>query len=134
MLPQEIRQQTILRVLIGGFTLVILLICSPPDTSASSNISLIRSNAQSLVTQDLSTTGLIDQIQKEQAALGWVFHKMARDPETMDPQPGRQGEYRRHAEATMQSAGAGSVRQAPGKDVAEAANVHGGSPRKPGDS
>src|SRR5438477_9909383 len=83
MLPQEIRQHTILRVLIGGFTLVILLMLVAGYIGFS-NISLIRSNAQSLVTQDLSTTGLIDQIQKEQAALGWVFHKMARDPETMD--------------------------------------------------
>ncbi len=83
MLPKEIRQQTILSVLIGGFTLVILLMLVAGYIGFS-NISLIRSNAQSLVTQDLSTTGLIDQIQKEQAALGWVFHKMARDPETMD--------------------------------------------------
>jgi len=81
--PKEIRQQTILGVLIGGFTLVIVLMLLAGYIGFS-NISLIRANAKILVTQDLSATGLIDQIQSEQAALGWVFHKMAEDPESMD--------------------------------------------------
>src|SRR5438105_4517431 len=83
MFSKEIRQQTILGVLIGGFTLVILLMLAGGYVGFS-NIDLIRTSAQNLVTQDFSTTGLIDQIQSEQAALGWVFYKMAKDPETMD--------------------------------------------------
>lgn len=99
MFPKEIRQQTILGVLIGGFTLVIVLMLIAGYIGFS-NISLIRTNAQILVTQDLSATGLMDQIQSEQAALGWVFHKMARDPETMDREQALRELH--DAEATMQ--------------------------------
>ena len=83
MFPQQIRQQTIVGVLIGGFTLVIALMMIAGYIGFG-NVALIRTNAQTLVSQDLSTTDLIDQIQSEQAALGWVFHKMDRDPESMD--------------------------------------------------
>jgi len=80
---KQISQRMILGVLIGGFSLVILLLLVAGYIGLE-NVAVIRNNAQSLVSQDLSATDLIDQIQREQAALGWVFHRMARDPETLD--------------------------------------------------
>src|ERR1035438_240106 len=80
---KQISQKMILGVLIGGFSLVILLLLVAGYIGLE-KVAVIRNNAQSLVAQDLSATDLIDQIQREQAALGWVFHRMARDPETLD--------------------------------------------------
>src|SRR5258706_13089809 len=82
-MPKHISQRMILGVLIGGFSLVILLLLAAGYIGLR-NVALIQSNAQSLVSQDLSVTDLIEQITTEQAALGWVFHKIARDPETLD--------------------------------------------------
>jgi signal transduction histidine kinase len=82
-MSKQISQRTILGVLIGGFSLVIALLLLAGSIGLK-QVSAIQSNAQTLVSQDLSATDLIDQIQSEQAALGWVFHRMAHDPETLD--------------------------------------------------
>ncbi len=82
-MSKQISQRMILGVLIGGFSLVILLLLAAGYIGLK-NVDQIRASAQSLVSQDLSATDLMDQIQREQASLGWVFHRMARDPETLD--------------------------------------------------
>jgi signal transduction histidine kinase len=82
-MSKQISQKMILGVLIGGFSLVLLLLLLAGRIGLQ-KVDLIRSSAQTLSLQDGAATNLIEQIQREQASLGWVFHRMARDPETLD--------------------------------------------------
>src|SRR5438876_1020657 len=127
---RQVSHKSILVVLAGGFSLVILLLLGAGYIGLR-NVTVIRSNAQSLVAQDLSATDLIDQIQSEQAALGWVFHKMAKDPDTMDRE--RALEELREAEITMQrlvSAVAGKPQQKQWRKLQAATNGFANEARK----
>ncbi len=82
-MSKQISQKMILAVLVGGFSLVIAFLLAAAYIGLQ-KVDEIRSSAQTLATQDLTATDLIEQIQREQAALAWVFHRMAHDPETLD--------------------------------------------------
>lgn len=83
-MPGQITQHNIQRVLIVGFSLVILLLVAAGFVGVF-NVQSIRLSATSLVTEQRVTTRLIDEIQREQSALSAVFHRLAHDPDTVDP-------------------------------------------------
>jgi signal transduction histidine kinase len=83
MVPTETGQRSIVQVLFIGFTLVILLLLVG-GLFGLRNIYEIQQSADSLAQEEVATTNLIAEVQSEQAALNAVFHKMARDPESID--------------------------------------------------
>jgi signal transduction histidine kinase len=83
MSSRQITDRKILRVLMGGFTLVILLLMAASFV-AIVNVQSIRSNAGDLVREQALTTRLIDEILREQSALSAVFHRLSRSPESVD--------------------------------------------------
>jgi len=83
MFRQQITQTTIFRVLIAGFMLVILLLLVAGFITVH-KIQSIKRNVADLVEEGLVATRLIDDIQREQAALSAVFYKLSRDPEYVD--------------------------------------------------
>lgn len=83
LLPKQITHATIFRVLIAGFLLVILLLLAAGFVSVR-NIRSIQESVAGLVSQELVTARLIDEIQHEQAALSAVFYKLSRDPQFVD--------------------------------------------------
>jgi signal transduction histidine kinase len=83
MFRQQITQTTIFRVLIAGFMLVILLLLVAGFITVH-KIQSIKQNVADLVEEGLVATRLIDDIQREQAALSAVFYKLSRDPEYVD--------------------------------------------------
>jgi len=83
MFAKEITQTTIFRVLIAGFMLVILLLLAAGFMSVR-NIRSIQVSVADLVEEGLVTIRLVDDIQREQAALSAVFNKLSRDPEYVD--------------------------------------------------
>ena len=83
MLPRQITHQNIFRVLIGGFSLVILLLLAATIVGVR-NIQSIRENASSLVRDQNVTNRLIDELQSRQSSLSEVFSVLARDPDTVD--------------------------------------------------
>lgn len=80
---RPITERYIQRVLTAGFALVILLLVAAGFVGVV-NVRSIRRSASSLVSEQIVTTRLIDEIQREQTALSAVFHRLARDPETID--------------------------------------------------
>jgi signal transduction histidine kinase len=83
MYPREITQQNIFRVLIGGFSLVILLLVAAA-TVGIGNIKAIRQNAASLLQEQAVTNHLIDELHRQQTSLSDVFSVLARDPDSVD--------------------------------------------------
>jgi len=83
MLPTQIGPRSIAQVLFVGFTLVILLLLVAGFFGLR-NIYVIQQSADSLAQDEVVTTNLIAEVQSEQTALNAVFHKMARDPESID--------------------------------------------------
>lgn len=83
MIGKQITQTTIFRVLIAGFMLVILLLLAAGFMSVR-NIQSIQVSVADLVEEGLVTIRLVDDIQREQAALSAVFNKLSRDPEYVD--------------------------------------------------
>lgn len=79
----QITHRNILRVLLGGFTLVILLLVAA-GIVAVGNIRSIQRNAATLVEEQKETTDLIEEIEREQSALSAVFYSLARNPENID--------------------------------------------------
>lgn len=79
----EVTHQTIFRVLLGGFLLVILLLLAAGFVAVE-NIRSIRDSAERLANQELMATRLLEDVQREQAALTAVFHKLSRGPELVD--------------------------------------------------
>ena len=73
MFAKEITQTTIFRVLIAGFMLVILLLLAAGFMSVR-NIRSIQVSVADLVEEGLVTIRLVDDIQREQAALSAVFN------------------------------------------------------------
>jgi signal transduction histidine kinase len=80
---KQVTHTNVLRVLAVGFLLVILLLIGGGVVTVK-NIQSIRSDVAYLVDQELVATRLIDGVQREQAALSAVFHKLARDPAQVD--------------------------------------------------
>ena len=79
----QITHRNILRVLLAGFALVILLLVVA-GIVAIRNIRSIQANAATLVEEQKENTDLIEEVQREQAALSAVFYNLARDPESVD--------------------------------------------------
>ncbi len=83
MLSRQITHQNILRVLIGGFSLVILLLVAAA-LIATQNIRSIRESAASMVREQAVTNRLIDELHRQQTSLAEVFSLLARDPDSVD--------------------------------------------------
>jgi signal transduction histidine kinase len=83
MQPRPITHRNILRVLIAGFSLVILLMLSAATVGVH-NIQSIQQNAANLVREQSVTNGLIDELHLQQTSLSDVFSVMARDPDSLD--------------------------------------------------
>ncbi|MDQ6704792.1 MAG: MCP four helix bundle domain-containing protein, partial [Acidobacteriota bacterium] len=74
---------SISRVLVAGFSLVIILLLAAGFIGIR-NIQSIKENAASLVREQRVSTRLIGEIQQEQSTLSAVFYKLARDPDTVN--------------------------------------------------
>jgi two-component system sensor histidine kinase UhpB len=83
MLPRQITHQNIFRVLILGFSLVILLLLAAAVVGIR-NIHLIQQNAGSMVRDQGLTNRLIDELHSQQTSLTEVFSVLARDPDSID--------------------------------------------------
>src|SRR5277367_1212648 len=83
MQPRQITHRNVLRVLVAGFSLVILLLLAAAVAGVY-NIQSIQQNAASLVREQSVTNGLIDDLHRQQTSLSDVFSNMARDPESLD--------------------------------------------------
>ncbi len=83
MTENEITPGSISRVLIAGFSLVIVLLLTAGFIGIR-NIQSIKENAASLVQEQRVTTRLIGEIQQEQSTLSALFYKLARGPDTPD--------------------------------------------------
>src|SRR5476649_1163868 len=83
MFPPRITQQSIFRVLIGGFSLVILLLVAAAIVGVR-NIQSIQQNAASIVREQSVTNRLIDELHSQQTTLSEVFSVLARDPDSVD--------------------------------------------------
>ncbi len=83
MLPSRITHQTIVRVLIAGFGLVILLLLAAAFVGVR-NIESIQQNAAAMVREQAVTNRLIDDLHAQQTTLSEVFSVLARDPDSVD--------------------------------------------------
>jgi signal transduction histidine kinase len=83
MWPRQITHQNIFRVLIAGFTLVILLLLAAAFVGIR-NIRSIRESAASLVREQSVTNRLIAELHSQQTSLSEVFSVLARDPDSVD--------------------------------------------------
>src|ERR1035438_6733773 len=83
MLPRQITHQNIFRVLMAGFTLVIVLLVAAAIVGIRS-IQSIQQNANSLVREQSLTNRLIDELHSQQTTLSEVFSVLARDPDSVD--------------------------------------------------
>ena len=75
-----ITHRSLLRALVGGFSLVLVLLLSAGFVAVH-NVQSIRRSAAQLVSQQGVTSRLIQEIQREQRTLNAVFYKLARSPE-----------------------------------------------------
>ena len=80
---EQITQRNILRVLLAGFALVILLLVVAGIVGVR-NTSSIQANAAKLVEEQGETTVLVEEMQREQAALSTVFYNLALGPRSID--------------------------------------------------
>lgn len=83
MLPQQITPRNILRVLLAGFTLVILLAVAASVVGVR-NIQSIQQNAADLVREQALSNRLIGELQHQERSVSEVFSVLARDPESVD--------------------------------------------------
>ncbi len=83
MRPRQITYGSILSVLIVGFSAVIVLLIAAGG-SALNNARSFQQSAASLVSSQLTTTRLVDEVEREQDALNAVFYKLSRGPELVD--------------------------------------------------
>ncbi len=82
-MAQQITRENILRVLVIGFALVTVLLLAAGFIGIK-NLQAIKENAASLVEEQLVTTRLIDEIQREQGTLSAVFYHLVQAPESVD--------------------------------------------------
>ncbi len=83
MYARPITHQNIFRVLIAGFSLVILLLVAAAIVGIR-NIRSIQGNAASLLREQSVTNRLIDELHSQQTSLSEVFSVLARDPDSVD--------------------------------------------------
>ncbi len=80
---RRITHRSFLRVLIGGFSLVILLLLAGAFVGIG-NIHSIKENAARLVAEQQSTNRLLEEVHRQQGSLSEVFSILARDPDSVD--------------------------------------------------
>ena len=83
MFPRQITHQNIFRVLIAGFSLVILLLVGAAIVGIR-NIQSIQQNAASMLKEQSVTNRLIDELHSQQTSLSEVFSVLERDPDSVD--------------------------------------------------
>src|SRR5215471_4975599 len=83
MLPRQITSQSIFRVLVAGFGIVVLLLAAAAVVG-SRNIQSIQTEAGSLLREQSLTNRLIDELHSQQTSLRDVFSVLARDPASVD--------------------------------------------------
>jgi signal transduction histidine kinase len=83
MLSRQITHQNILRVLLAGFTLVMVLLVGAAIVGIRS-VQSIQANADNLVREQSLTNRLIDELHSQQTTLSEVFSVLARDPDSVD--------------------------------------------------
>ncbi len=83
MFARQITDKNILRVLTGGFSLVIVLLVVAGVIDIS-NLRSIRDSAASLVSEQGVSTALVDEIQREQENLNAIFYALGREPDLVD--------------------------------------------------
>jgi signal transduction histidine kinase len=79
----EIGYNSLFRVLAVGFSMVIILLIAAAAIGLS-NAHSIQVSAAALVSQQLTTTRLIEELEREQDAVNAVFYKLSRSPEQVD--------------------------------------------------
>jgi signal transduction histidine kinase len=79
----EITRRSLLRVLIAGFSLVIVLLLAGAFIGIR-NIHSIKDNAARLVQEQQVTNRLLEEVHRQQASLSEVFSILARDPDSVD--------------------------------------------------
>ena len=80
---RRITHRSLLRVLIAGFSLVIVLLLAGAFIGIG-NILTIKENAARLVEEQQSTNRLLEGVHHQQASLSEVFSILARDPDSLD--------------------------------------------------
>ncbi|HEU0122798.1 MAG TPA: ATP-binding protein [Bryobacteraceae bacterium] len=80
---QRITDKSILRVLVTGFTLVIILLLASGYFGVR-NAEQIRDSAENLAGEQVVTNRLIDEIHREQGALNAVFTNLSQEPDSVD--------------------------------------------------
>ncbi len=80
---RRITHASLLRVLIAGFSLVIVLLLAGAFIGIG-NIHTIKENAARLVAEQQSTNRLLEEVRRQQANLTDVFSILARDPDSVD--------------------------------------------------
>lgn len=80
---RRVTRKTILRVLIAGFSLVILLLAAASVVSFR-NTRALQADAGRLVQQQLLSVRLLHELQAEQGTLNAVFYQLVHSPESMD--------------------------------------------------
>lgn len=78
-----ITQSSLIRVLIVGFSLVIVLLLTGAFIGIR-NINSIKENAARLVQEQQATSRLLEEVHRQQASLSEVFSVLARDPDSVD--------------------------------------------------
>ena len=80
---RRITHRSLLRVLIAGFSLVIVLLLAGAIIGLG-NIHTIKDSAARLVQEQQSTNRLLEEVHRQQASLSEVFSILARDPDSLD--------------------------------------------------
>lgn len=83
MVARDITRQSVVRVLIAGFALVILLLLAAAIVGVRSVHSL-QADAADLVREQSLSSRLIDELHRQQSSLSEVFLVLARDPDSLD--------------------------------------------------
>jgi signal transduction histidine kinase len=83
-ISRRITQRTIVRVLILGFSLVILLLVAAV-AMAIQNTTAIKRQSEALVREQALVARLINEISVEQGAVNAIVNQITRDPESIDP-------------------------------------------------
>jgi len=82
-MSRPITERSVLRVLLFGFSLVIVLLVAAGYVGVR-NVRLIQESAAHLVSEQTVTSSLIDEIHREQGTLNAVFYNMGRGPDWVD--------------------------------------------------
>lgn len=81
--PDPVTNKKLLRVLVLGFSAVIVLLVAAAFVGVNS-AQLIKESTAELVRSELVTTRLIDELQREQDTLNATFYRLSRGPELVD--------------------------------------------------